>query len=168
MFAFSLVAMVLLTEDAALKSPLPVSWHGDWAGTLVMLGPANKPTEVALKFTVAPLPGTRDLTWKLTYGDGAKSVVKDYILKPDGDKPGRFLLDEQNGVILEMRLANDKLYSLFQVGETLLTARYELRGEAIHFEVTSAKPTPAKTGQGQVQGFTTEAVQSAELKRTKS
>ena len=159
--AASLFVVADKEKDAAA---LPAAWHGTWAGTMVITPAAGKPTDVPLVFKVGPLKGTPDLAWVMTYGGGEKAVVKDYKLVPADGKPGRFRIDEGNGVALDARLAGGVLYSQFEVGGNLLTARYELRGDVLRFEVTSAKPAE-KTGRGQVQGYAVEVVQAAELRK---
>jgi hypothetical protein len=114
---------------------------------------------------IEPIKGTTELTWAITYDEGAKAVVRDYKISPDGENPYRLRIDEKNGVVLEARLVNNVIYSQFSVGGGLVTGRYELRGDTLRFEVTSSKPAAQKTGEGRVQGYVFEVVQLAELKK---
>jgi hypothetical protein len=161
-------ALALCAAFAAADDPpaLPASWHGDWRGTLAITGANGKATEVPMALKIEPLAGARELKWAITYGAGAKAQVRDYKLVPDGDKPGRFKIDERNGIVLSARLAGTTLYSTFEVEGALLTARYELRGDALLFEITSNKKAE-KTGDGKVQDYATEVVQRAELNKAK-
>jgi hypothetical protein len=162
-FALALSAALVAADD---KPALPAAWHGDWRGTLVITATDGKPTEVPIALKIEPLDGTRELKWAITYGAGAKAQLRDYKLVPDGDKPGRFKIDERNGIVLSARLAGGAMYSTFEVGGALLTARYELRGDSLLFEITSNKKAE-KTGDGKVQDYATEVVQRAELKKAK-
>ncbi len=162
MFALALALCCAADE----KPALPVAWHGDWRGTLVIDGPTGKPTEVQMGLKIEPIEGTREYAWVITYGAGDKAQVRDYKLLPDGDKPGRFKIDERNGIVLSARLSGGVLYSTFETGGALLTARYELRGDAIVFEITSNQKAE-KTGGGKVQDYAATAVQRAALKRAK-
>ena len=166
MFFCWLVSSLLLygTDEPQPATGLPPAWQGTWKGTMVIHGPAGQRSDVPLVFRVAPLPGSTALTWVMTYGTGEKTMVKDYKLVPVPGKPGRFQIDEKNGITLDARLADQVLYSQFGVGKALLTARYELRGDTLWFEVTSAQPAPTKTG-GQVQGYIVDVVQAAALKK---
>lgn len=155
-----LLAALALGAD---KPALPVDWHGTWAGTMVMTSPADKRTEVPVVMEIGPAKDGKGFTWKTTYGD--KQVVKDYVLVPDADKPGRFIIDEKNGIGLAARLVDGVLYSTFEVGGAVLTARYELREKGLRFEITSAKPAKEKTGDGKVQDYPVDVVQVVELKR---
>jgi hypothetical protein len=160
--ALLLVALALTADK---PTPLPADWHGTWTGTFVISGPADKSSEAPVVMVIEPIKDSAAVTWKTTFGKGEKEVVKDYTLVPVADKPGRFVVDEKNGIELAARLVNGVLYSTFEVGGAVLTARYELRDKAIRFEITSAKPAKAKTGDGQVQDYPVDVVQAAELKR---
>jgi hypothetical protein len=163
MFTAAALALALGADTPAL----PAEWHGTWAGTMLMTSAADKRTEVPVVMEIGPAKGGKGFTWKTTYGDGDKKVVKDYLLVPDGDKPGRFVCDERNGIGLAARLVDGVMYSTFEVGGAVLTARYELREKVLRFEITSAKPAKEKTGGGQVQDYPVDVVQAAELKRSK-
>jgi hypothetical protein len=166
MLRLSLAFLLLLPSLllAADKPVLPAAWHGEWKGELVIFAPDGKTTTVPLTLVVAPVDKSDALTWKATYGDGAKAVVKDYKLVP-GDKPGRVRIDEGNGIVLDARLDGGVLLSVFEVGGAVLTSRDELRDGKLRREVTSAKKG-AKTGGG-VQGYDVVAVQRAELSKAK-
>lgn len=149
---------------AADKATLPAEWHGEWVGELILLGAEGKTTKVPLTLRIKPLDGGGGWTWKASYG-GDRPTVKDYKLMP-GEKPGRFQIDEGGGVVLDARLDGEVMLSTFGVGEIVLTARYELRGRSLHFEVTSARKTGGKLT-GEVQSYEITVVQRAELTRPK-
>jgi hypothetical protein len=154
----------VITLAADKPAALPAAWHGTWAGTMVVTGPTDKRTEVPVVLLIEPVKGSNAVTWKTTY-DGSPKVVKDYKLVPAEGERGRFVVDEGNGIELAARLVDGVMYSTFEVGGAVLTARYELRDKAIRMEITSAKPAKAKTGGGQVQDHPVDVVQAAELKK---
>ena len=169
MFPRLLLSLMLLCGAAAAREKEPVAalaneWHGTWRGTLVITGPADKHSEVTLVFKIEPIKGSHDVTWAMTYGEGDKTVVKDYRLVPADEKPGRFRIDEQNGVALDAYLVNGVMYSQFEVGGHVLSARYELHGDKLRFEVTSSKPAARKIP-GNIKGYEVEVVQAAELRK---
>jgi hypothetical protein len=168
MFSQLLLSSLLCTAvdcDQKPAATLGPEWHGSWRGKLAMTTTTDKPSEVALVLKIEPIKGSNELTWALTYDDGKKTMVKNYKLVPVGEKPGRWRIDERNGVVLDARLVNEVMYCQFEVGGSVLTARYELRGDTLRFEVTSSKPLAEKTGNGNVQGYSVEAVQVAELRK---
>jgi hypothetical protein len=130
---------------------------------LVIRDAQDKTSEVKAVLKVEPIPGTRELTWRMTTGEGEISSTTDAKLVPAGDAPGRFRMEEGR-VALEARLANGVLYTRSETG-ALRTTWYELRGDVLRYEMTWSKPAPAKTGGGNVQGYAIEVVQMAELKK---
>jgi hypothetical protein len=170
MFYRVLIIVLLLvgsavTDEKKPSAPLSTEWQGTWTGKLAIAGPNNERSEVPVALRIEPIKGSSELTWAITYGEGDKAVVRDYKISPDGENPYRLRIDEKNGVVLEARLVNNVIYSQFSVGGGLVTARYELRGDTLRFEVTSSKPAAQKKGEGRVQGYVFEVVQSAELKK---
>jgi uncharacterized protein (TIGR03067 family) len=161
----SLLFLCPVAHGQQATALLPPEWQGVWVGKLAITDSADKSSAVAVALKIEHIKGTGEMTWAITYGEGDKAVVRDYKLQPDGDKPGRFRIDERNGTVLDARLVNGVLYSQFAVGGALLTARYEIHGDTLRFEVTSSKPAPQKTANGNVQGYVVEIVQTAVPKR---
>lgn len=144
---------------------LPVAWHGTWSGKLAIRGADDKPTDVPVSLQIEPIPDTREFTWKITYGEGERKSLRDYKLVPVADKPGRFRIDERNGIVLDARLVNQTLYTQFGATGLILTARYELRGDTLLLEITSAKPVGEKMGSIDVQGYDVQGVQTAVMRK---
>lgn len=161
----SLIALVCLAVPAS--ATLPEGWHGTWKGTLKMEGP--KETSIPMELRVQPKEGGV-YEFAITYGEGDKKQVRPYELRPVKDKPGRYVVDEKNGIELEGRLANGTLHFLFTAGDTLIETRYRPNGDSMIFELTS---TDLKAGKAtgpenlKVKSIPINAVQMAELKRAK-
>ena len=163
--AFGLLLGASARADDKEPTALAPAWHGDWRGQLVITGPGDKRSELAMRLVIEPIKDSSEFTWKLTYGEGDKAQLRDYKLVPVPGKPGRFRIDERNGIVLDARLVNDVIYCPFEVGGAVLSTRYELRGDTLRFDVTSSKPLAEKTGDGKVRGYDVDVVQSAELRK---
>lgn len=70
--------------------------------------------------------------WRLEYGAGGEQQLRDYRLR---QQDGGWVIDEGGGLILPATRFGPVVVSRFSVGESLLLARYELRGEGLHFEI---------------------------------
>jgi hypothetical protein len=163
MRATLLLAVFVSPVMAAEPNALPAAWHGTWAGTLDLPGGKTVPMTLA----IAPVAGTNAVTWTITYGDGEKASVRNYQLAPHATTKDRYLLNEKNGITLDVRLHKDTLHSQFEVQGSLLVGRYELRDGKLHYEITSsAKPT--ETGDGvKVKVYAVTSVQTAVLSKPK-
>lgn len=163
---FVSVLLTLAPPGAEWRRDLdfPTTWHGEWVGTMRNTVQDGSFTDVPVQFTVAPIEGEEALTWRMTYGEGGDRVLKDYtLIREDG--PGRYAIDENNGIVLPARLVGDVLYSQFQYGETLLTARHELRGDEMLYEVTSASLREPAEGAGPVTTLDVRVVQASVFRR---
>ena len=156
---------MLVAGNSAPTTALPKEWQGSWQGTLKIRNSKDKESSVAIGLEIQPIKATRHFTWKIIYGEGDKKSVRDYKLVPIKEMPGRFHIDEGNGILLDARLVDNVIYSQFRVGDAMLTARYELRGTALLFEITSAKASAKKIGKGMIQGYLIQVVQSAVMKK---
>src|SRR5437868_3063377 len=161
---------VVLAQPPAAEPALPPLWYGTWAGTLKILPEKGDPQEVPMSLEVGPLGDTGRYTFRIAYGPPDTARVRDYELVPKKARPGRFEIDEKNGIRLEARLAGNTLFAAFQVGDTLIQSRYERAGDVLRVEMTAyavKDPTTTKpTGGGaEVKAFHLVSVQTAELKR---
>lgn len=149
---------------------LPATWHGSWAGTLTITPDKGKPQEVFMGMDIRPVNDGAKYTFRITYGEGDKKQVRDYELVPKKDDPGRFEVDEKNGIRLETRLTGATLHSLFQVGDTLIQSRYERVGDVLQVEMTAYAGkdplvTKADGTKAEVKSHRVLSVQTAALKR---
>lgn len=164
-----LILAALTAVQPADPPALPAGWVGKWAGTLTITRDADDPREVPMSLEVRPRPEAGRYTWRLVY-DGEKKQTRDYELVAKPGKPGRFEIDEKNGIRLSARLVGTTLYAQFQVGEALIHSRYEQAGDVLRVEMTAyttreplaTKPT---AGGAEVKSPQCLSVQTAELKR---
>lgn len=143
---------------------LPIQWYGTWHGTMANINQLDEKQDVKVVFLIGPIPDSNELVWRITYGDADQPVVKDYKLVPDENQDGRFWINEQNGIKLRGRLVGNVMYSRFSVGESLLTARYELREGALVFEIVSSREIKGEGNQA-VKDHEVNVIQTAILKR---
>jgi hypothetical protein len=166
--AMMLLFLAASAVSAGEPAPLPDLWLGDWKGTLLWSKAKGPDGEIPMELQIRPIKDSRDCTWRIIYGVGDKRQVRDYVLQPVAKKPGYFVIDEKNGVLLDCRLVGQTIYTQFEVAGSLLTTRYERRGDGLHVEITSSTRNPAAEGaKTPVRTFTTQTVQAGELRRAK-
>jgi hypothetical protein len=164
-----LILAAVATLQPADPPALPAGWVGKWAGTLTITKDTGDPQELPMTLEIRPLAEAGRYTWRLVY-DGEKKQTRDYELVVKPGKPGRFEIDEKNGIRLGARLVGTTLYALFQVGEAVIHSRYEQAGDVLRVEMTAyttrdplaTKPT---AGGAEVKSPPLLSVQTAELKR---
>jgi hypothetical protein len=137
---------------------LPEAWHGVWTGRAVLIGPEGERVRFPMSLRIEPLddPGAAPgaLSWELVYNEGELRQVRGYTIAPVTQAPGRFRIDEGNGIAIEATLfADDILYSSFDVQGSRLTTRHALRGDGtMVMEIVSSRDAQAlTTGGGEVE-----------------
>lgn len=144
---------------------LSTQWHGTWKGKMLIANSNGSEREINIVMEIAPVKNSKNVTWRITYGEADKKMVKDYELVPVPSSPGQFMIDEKNGILLPARMVRQTLYSRFVVGKQFLSARYNLNKDKLVFEVVSSK-LAADAASELVRPHEVTAVQSANLTRT--
>ena len=93
-------------------------------------------------------------------------MVKDYTLRTVDASKGQYITDEGEGVELRSYLIGSKMYSVFEVQNTMLTATYELLDNQLTFEVTAGKKDT--TSGGGVTNYSVNTLQQVVLRRMES
>lgn len=168
-------AVVLLLycplSAGALQAGLPSSWDGVWRGRTTLTWASGKAEAADMELHVLPIPGGQAKTWKVIYAFSDRREVREYEIRPlDGGGPGRLVIDEKNGFLIDNYLAGDTLYSQFTINGNLVTTRFALRGEAIEveltmFDVKSPRLTKLTGGNFEVASFSPKYVQRGVLRR---
>lgn len=135
-------------------------------------GEPSDPIPVVLR--IAALPDG-SVEWRTVYNDDEVRGLRDYRVLPDRADPSRFTLDEQNGILLDLRLLGDVLVGPFEVGGQHLVSRYSiesdgtLRHEVLVWSADSARVTtgtgPAGEGGMPVTSFEATSIQRTTLRR---
>lgn len=96
---------------------IPEAFFGSYKGTLEITG-ANAQS-VPMEFHLRRTDSTGIFDYTLIYGEGAQKDERLYTLKEQG--PNMFILDENNGILLDVVLADRSFYSFFEVQGNLWT-----------------------------------------------
>ena len=112
--------------------------------------------------------------WEITYNPGQEEDKRPYLLIVKNKEKGLYQVDEDNGIILDAFLVDNKLFSTFEVGKSLLTTINTFIGNEMVFEVIAGSAEPINTTGGMnvgehsippVYSFSTVTYQRAILKR---
>lgn len=166
--ALAILLPVLLFVIPAAAQTLPAEWEGLWKGTTVRALATGEKEEIPTELHVQPLPGGGDArTWKIVYGG---QEARPYEISPVPGQPGRFVVDEKNGLLIDQQLVGNTLYALFLVTTNLVSARYEHLGDGIEVELTmfdAREPRKSKLtgGEIEVSSYRVRSVQRGTLTR---
>lgn len=120
------------------------SWEGTYEGEMIV-GFTNRPNDtLQVKFELLPIQADSSWTYRMTYDSKRYGIiVKDYEIHRDGTSSTNFLLDEKDGIVIEMSLMNDCFYDMFEVMDQLYAITMRKVDDDIHFELFTARKKKA-------------------------
>ena len=145
MARFTIIFFLLtlsLQVFAQSQDPLQ-QWLGIWKGNLVIHSPEGKKQEIPMQLHILSTDTIGRYAWTIIYDKSPRNYT---LIAKDAGK-GLYVIDENNGIILENQLFANTFFSSFEVMDNLLTCSYRLEGEKIVFEIFSMNKKKAlKTG----------------------
>jgi hypothetical protein len=160
---FIALALMALCFSLTTSAPLPKQWLGQWNGTMFLYKHGQVYDSVAVSLQIETILKDSLYTWKTDYHSAKMPMTKDYKLRLKDAKKNIYITDEGGGVELTNYLIDNKMYSIFEVQNTILTASYELRDKELIFEVTSGKKEP-DAAQG-INNYSVNFLQKVRLKK---
>ncbi|KZN31622.1 hypothetical protein N474_22120 [Pseudoalteromonas luteoviolacea CPMOR-2] len=126
----TLLALCLgLSAVSAGAQAAPQQWQGFFKGQCELVAPGHGSLyKFPMSLEVgAPVENKAD--WIITYGEGATAQPRNYTLVTLDEKKGHFAVDENNGIVIDQYLFENKFVSLFEIGSSKLNASYELHSD---------------------------------------
>ncbi|WP_298878847.1 hypothetical protein [uncultured Polaribacter sp.] len=166
-FIFCFFSLVFFSGYSQKKSiDFPENALGIYKGTLV-INSSKGEQEIPMEFHLKKTDSAHKFNYVLMYNNSPRN----YTLIVKDKSKGIYEVDENNGIILPTRFANNTLYSFFEVQGNFLSSRISFSENELDFEILfSAKKNKITTGGiskdiPEVFGFPISVVQSATLKK---
>jgi len=143
---------LLSAEEAKAPPPdkplplefFPQGWCGTWRGDLTIQASGRAPETTTMEIEIAQTDSPDRWHFRIRYGD---QPVRPYALLVRDAAAGSYEIDEGNSIVIPATLFNNDLTSAFSLNGNLLTARYRLEGDTLHFDLTQVPLAPsASTG----------------------
>ncbi|GEQ86915.1 hypothetical protein ULMS_24230 [Patiriisocius marinistellae] len=112
----------------------PHDFFGNYTGTLHIYNDKGN-TEYPMEFHLQPTSFEKEYTYTIIYGNGEQRQERLYTLKEKDVEKGIYVVDENNGILLENKVINNKLYTLFEVNDSLLTTFITFEEDHLLFEI---------------------------------
>jgi hypothetical protein len=132
----------LSTKSQELMSQFPEDLFGIYTGNLHISSEKGNQT-LPMEFHLVATDSVGKYTYTLVYGEGETKQIRDYILLEKDKEKGLYVVDENNGILLDVRVLKNKMYTLFEVNNTLLTTFITFEEKHLVFEII-ATPTVNK------------------------
>jgi hypothetical protein len=138
-FLFVACCFALVSTACSAQVSFPDRCTGTWSGTLYIYRQGLVQDSVPVVLTISKHADPGAWVWKTEYLSKTRPMVKDYVLRLKDESKGLYVTDEGGGIELTDYLIGQKLYSIFETHDVLLTSSYEWLGDRLVFEVTSGK-----------------------------
>lgn len=167
LLVFFLFSNIIIAQE---KSPInfPENYLGKYIGTLDIFSEKGK-TEYPMEFHLLATDSVGKYKYTLVYGDGENRQERPYTLIEKDKQKGNYVLDENNGITLDAKVNENKMYFLFEVMDSLLTTFITFEKDHLIFEivVTNTKKKNVSGGQNdsipKVSSYPIHVVQKARL-----
>lgn len=145
---FFLLIISIPTSAQDKTSVFPFSFVGKWKGTIQWIV-AGKPTQTfTMQLRVLPTDSAGIFTWQIIYGDKEQDN-RPYLLKPIDTTTGHWVIDENNGIVLDNYVFENCLKGAFTVSGNTIADNYCLENGQLKVEFTTIKLADKKiTGTG--------------------
>lgn len=124
--------ILLLLPFSMFAQEFPESWQGNYVGTMV-IGFNGRPNDsVNVTFELNEIHSDSVWSYKTTFNSEKFGVItKDYqIVRKEKENNHDFILDEQNGILMDMTFMNGTLYGMYQVlGQMYVTTARRIDGQ---------------------------------------
>lgn len=119
------------------SAQFPDDFFGKYAGTLA-ISSENSNQNIPMEFHLMPTDSVGTYTYTLIYGEGTTKQVRDYTLRVENEEKGTYVVDENNGIILDDKVIGNRMYALFEVNGTILTTFITFESEHMVFEIVAS------------------------------
>jgi hypothetical protein len=127
-----------VTITPIATTDFPRSFIGNWKGTLQWMV-AGKPTQTfTMQLHIQPTDTAGQYTWQIIYGDDAKDN-RPYILKPVDTAKGHWVIDENDGIILDSYMHGNSIHGAFTVQGNTIIDNYKIENGKMLVEFFSVK-----------------------------
>jgi hypothetical protein len=166
----SLILLMLISATFSF-SQLSEDWFGKYRGELNTTSLSGISMTYNMEMEISAISDT-SYNFIIIYGEDSTRQERAYQLYDNG--PNHFILDEQNGILLDMSYGMDRLVSVFEIQGSVLHVSYIREKKGIRFELTSSKKS-FQTGDNIHEGvkqplifsYNTSSFQEAYLKKLK-
>lgn len=165
---------LFLFHHLASAQNFPSDFIGTWQGELQWFQ-QGKPTpqKVNMQLAIQPTGMAGVYEWKLVYGDGGRDT-RPYLLKQQDSAGIHWIIDEQNGILLDHYWFAGRFQGSFSVMQSTITNSFYIQGDSLVVEFISTSSEAVRTSGGEekdiplVRSYRVKSYQKAVLRKKKS
>lgn len=131
-----LTLLVCLPVFIVAQATFPTDYLGKWGGELEIYSAEGLKQQVPMQLHILPVNDTT-FTYTIIYGEDLEAGKRDYLLRPGKQGAHHWVIDEQDGILLDNFYLGGKLHGPFSVMGSMLYSTLELRGEELFYTIAS-------------------------------
>lgn len=136
-FIFILLLSIAINVCHAQQSKeFPESFIGTWKGKLQWMVAGNAMREFTMQLKVQPADSAGYYSWYISYGDDNKDS-RPYLLKPVDAKKGHWVIDENDGIVLDSYVHGNSIHGAFTVLGKTIVDNYRIENNRMFVEFFS-------------------------------
>lgn len=169
--------LVLLGQFSLAQGQFPGDWIGKYRGEMILSNTDRPSSTVNVELDLQEVE--KDSVWTYTmayHSEKFGEMTKDYrIVRVKKDDPVHYLLDEQNGIVMELSYMNDCFFGMYEVMGTIYSSTIRMKEkDQLFFELYASpmsqpKVTYAENEEGkdpiEAKSYKPRIVQSVQLDR---
>jgi len=145
---FLLFSTQFLFGQKATTLDFPDSYYGVYIGELI-INSENNIKNYPMEFHLLPTDSIGIYKYMIVYGKDKNRQERKYTLKEVNKEKGNYILDENNGIILDCIVVTNKMYFLFEVMDNLLTTFVTFNKDHLIFEIVVTNTKNKKISGGE-------------------
>lgn len=134
-------------QESKKHHVFPKDWKGVWKGRLYIYKATGLVSEIDMQLRILPTAIDTVWTWNIIYGE-ITDDNRPYELIPIQSQQGHYIIDEKNGILLDVYFQNETLYSRFEVADNDIFITYTLLEDELIFRVVSGSKKPIRSTGG--------------------
>ena len=116
----------------------PDSYLGKYRGDL-LISSGKDHQKVQMEFHLLETDSLGKYDYTIIYGSDKNRQTRRYTLIEKIKSTGNYILDENNGILLEAKVLFDKMFFIFEINGSLLTTYISFGDDHLIFEVVAAQ-----------------------------
>lgn len=144
---FLCISAISFSQDSK-SIQFPDDYFGEYQGTLNITSKRGI-QKIPMEFHLSKTDSIGKYNYILVYGEGEKKQVRNYFLLEKDAEKGNYMIDEDNGIFINAKVVENKLFCLFEVEQSLLTTFITFEKDHLLFEIVYSNTEKKELSGGQ-------------------
>jgi hypothetical protein len=134
------ICTLFFSGTSLLFAQFPDSWTGKYSGKMYLSNVSAPTDSVDVSLEIKTVHADSVWTFNMHYtSNRIGKIEKNYLIIR---RNGKFIMDEGNGILIEMSYMNDAFYEFYTVEGMMFSTTMRKTGDSIFFEIYGASEKP--------------------------